>query len=309
MKVLFVRSGNNGEDPITQNQAESLIGENLNVLFFDIIGKGINGYLSNIFKLRDVIKKQNPDIIHAHYSFSAYIAVLAFSKKPVVCSLMGSDVNATNLFQKTILRICIKYFWKATIVKSSKMKDVLKIKNVYVIPNGVDFSRFPIIDGAEAKHRLKWDISKQQILFPANPKRIEKNYELAEKIFLKIKEEYPEIELKTLVNVPHKETHLYYCAASMVLFTSLAEGSSNVIKEALVCNCPIVSAPVGDVEENLKNVTNSFIAFTFNDYIKYVREVLESKLRSNGRDCITHLDSTVIAKKVICIYNKVLNKS
>jgi len=53
MRILFVRSGNNGIDPISTRQGESLKKRNIEIIYFDIIGKGFIGYLKNIFKLKN----------------------------------------------------------------------------------------------------------------------------------------------------------------------------------------------------------------------------------------------------------------
>ena len=45
-------------------------------------------------------------------------------------------------------------------------------------------------------------------------------------------------------------------AADLLLMTSTSEGSPNVIKEAMACNCPIVTSDVGDVEWVLGNTSN-----------------------------------------------------
>ena len=66
MIVLFVRSGNNGIDSISTLQGKSLENRGATVKYFDIIGKGMRGYLKNIVKLRQHIKDTDPDLIHAH---------------------------------------------------------------------------------------------------------------------------------------------------------------------------------------------------------------------------------------------------
>ena len=140
MKVLFVRSGNSGIDPISQNQGESLEKEGIIVSYYDIIGNGVLGYMRNVNRLKKKIKTVNPDIVHAHYSLSGYIASLSSNKTPVITSLMGSDVNDVDAVQNKITNIFIKYFWKATIVKSDEMKK--DNNKITVIPNGVDLNNY-----------------------------------------------------------------------------------------------------------------------------------------------------------------------
>jgi len=47
---------------------------------------------------------------------------------------------------------------------------------------------------------------------------------------------------------------IYMNACDMMLMTSLIEGSPNVVKEAMACNRPIISVPVGDVAKMIDGV-------------------------------------------------------
>ena len=104
------------------------------------------------------------DVIHAHYSLSGMVAALA-GAQPLVVSLMGSDVEGTS-FWHFIIKIFNVLFWKAIIVKSSRMKRRLKIQNAFVIPNGVDFDKFKPMDKEKCRNKVNFN-DKKHILFLA----------------------------------------------------------------------------------------------------------------------------------------------
>lgn len=306
MKVLFVRSGNNGLDPITQNQADSLINKKVDVVFFDIKEKGILGYIKHIIHLRKEIQSINPDIIHAHYSLSGFISALSFTKKPIVVSLMGSDVNNANILIIFLLRVFSTYFWNATIVKSSRMKALLKLPNIKVVPNGVDLNIFHQINKSIAQNKLSWESDIINILFSSDPERPEKNFDLACRSVELIKEEY-NIKIHCLKNIAPRNMYLYYNAADVLLLTSFKEGSPNVIKEAMSCNCPIISTDVGDVSAVIGNTSNCYIVgFKPSDISKVLTLLFNNGLRSNGRTHIKYLDSKFIANRMVNIYESVI---
>jgi teichuronic acid biosynthesis glycosyltransferase TuaC len=125
MKVLFVFSGNSlffDISPFINAQADSLRKLRNTIDYYPIKGKGIGGYISNIPQLKQYVKKGNYDIIHSHYSFCGVISTLA-TKKPVVCSLMGSDVKQSRLW-KLLIKYFIKHKWLKTIVKSEEMEII-----------------------------------------------------------------------------------------------------------------------------------------------------------------------------------------
>ena len=105
----------------------------------------------------------------------------------------------------------------------------------------------------------------------------------------------------------------YYSAADVVLLTSVTEGSPNVIKEAMACNCPIVSTDVGDVREVLGNTEGCYISgldpVEVAEKTKKALEFSYTKGRTKGRQRIIELglDSESIAKKIVEVYKKALN--
>lgn len=306
MKILFVRSGNRGIDPISQNQGLSLIDNGHDVVFYDVIGRGITGYLSNIRNLKKNIKSVHPDIIHAHYSLSGIVAALTFPKTPIIISLMGSDVNSVSAKQKQIIKFFIKFFWKEVIVKSKEMKENLNYENAHIIPNGVDFKNYKSIDKVKALDKLGWDKTKKHILFSSNPERPEKNYQLAKVAIDLLNIEM--LEVHFLMNLSQTEMPLYYNAADCLLLTSFYEGSPNVIKEAMACNCPIVSTDVGDVKEIISNVNGCYLTtFDEKDVAVKMSEAINFNQRTNGSEAIKHLDSKIIADKLVDIYNIALS--
>lgn len=302
MKVLFIRSGNNGQDPISTRQGNSLIKFGVNIEFYDLIGKGVIGYLSNILKLRKYIKTFNPNVLHAHYSFSGFITSLTFAHIPIVVSLMGSDVRLSGKLMKLFLKIFM-LSWKSTIVKSEEMYLKLGCKRVHIVPNGVDFNLFYPMITNKAQDKLNWNKQKKHILFASDPKRPEKNYALAESALNILKNEIKDFEIHFLLNIPMDEMVYYYNASDLLLLTSNYEGSPNVIKEAMACNCPIVTTNVGDVTKIIGNTKNTYI--TSNNEFEISQKIIEvlfSNQRSNGRINIEKNNSDHIAQKLMKIY-------
>lgn len=312
MKVLFVSSGNSKEgiSVLVKNQGESLIKSGVDISYFTIKGKGINGYLKNLYALRKNLKENKFDIIHAHYSLSGFVAALA-GASPLVVSLMGSDIKA-NIYIKYFIRFFHRHFWDFTVVKSLDMKENLRFKNIIVLPNGVNLSAFKPCDKNTALKELNWGIAKRHILFGSDPDRREKNFQLFFDSFGLLKDQ-SNLEFHTLINVPHNQIPIYLNAADVLILSSLWEGSPNIIKEAMACNCPIVATDVGDIRWVLGDTKGCFIT-TFEPVyvaqkIEFAIEFREKYGQTKGRDRIIQLglDSKSVAGRIVDIYKKVLN--
>lgn len=306
MKVLFVSSGNYylGITSVIRRQAESLEACGIEIVHFYIRGKGLKGYLSNLKHLKKAIRSENPDIIHAHYSLSGYLASMA-GARPLVVSLMGSDVK-NNKAANFPLKIYASLFRAKIIVKSERMFKNLGLPSASVISNGVDLKLFRPVDKMECKRKLGWDLNFRHILFAANPSRTEKNYALAEKAFQQIQSD--KLVLKTLTDVNPEDVPLWMNAADVILLTSLKEGSPNAVKEAMACNKPVVSTDVGDIRWLFGNVAGYFIsASEVNSIAENILKALsfsEEKQFTEGRERILSLglDTEVVSGKIIELY-------
>lgn len=275
--------------------------------YFGVKGKGLIGYISNLPKLRKTIKTNDPLVIHAHYSFCGIVSALA-TRKPIVCSLMGSDVKSSGLW-RIIIRYYVKHIWTTTIVKSEDMKKSLGVNTnkIHVIPNGVDLEVFKPLGKALCRKKVGWEKNKTIVLFASNPARQEKNFELARQSFIKLG--LQDAELKVIFNVKHEEMPYYLCASDLLLSTSKWEGSPNIIKEAMACNLPIVSTDVGDVEWLLDGVSNCFVTSNDpGDISNKLDLTLQLEGQTNGRQRLFELglDSESIADEIIELYKQIL---
>lgn len=303
MRVLFVCSGNSrtGVGPVVKNQGDSLEKQGVALEYFPIIGRGQWGYMKNIKKLKRFLKDRSFDIVHAHYSLSAYVAALAGSR-PLVVSLMGSDVQK-GVAGLSILKLCNRMSWDAVIVKSDHMKTRIGIEAAHVIPNGVDFETFTAIDQSAAQEQVKFDPRKKHIIFVADPRRYEKNFELAERAFGLVDRQ--DVELNVISGVDSDRIPCYMYAADVLVLTSLWEGSPNVVKEAMACNLPVVATDVGDVSEVIGHTQGCYVtSFEPQDVAEKLKLALAFSKRTAGRDHVEHLESRVISRRIIRVYEE-----
>jgi len=307
LKVLFVYSSQGifARKHLVTTQGKSLLKAGVNVEYFDISGTGFFTYIKHIFSLKKFIRNNSFDLIHAQFGYSGLTCALA-GCKPLIVSLMGTDYRLEKATW-FITKLFSKLFWDQTIVKSQKMFDNLKIKDAKIIPNGIDFSRFKPIEREMARRQVEFN-SSAHVLWVSDPKRKEKNFDLAREALAHLETE--DVELTVVNNVELDRVPFYYYAADVLLVTSKWEGSPNVVKEAMACNLPIVSTDVGDVTAITKGVDGCYIT---DPNPESVADALDKALkfgqRSNGREKVKHLDVEYISQILIETYKNVLNRS
>lgn len=319
-KVLFVASGNKkGAGVVSsfvQSQFDSLKAEGLDMVLFPVKGRGWRGYLKAVFALRKVVKREGPDIIHAHYStcgFVASLACLGMRKRPkILVSILGSFPTRNVKWRR--VRWAIQHLWDGALTKSERTRDQLGL-DLPVIPNGVNLEVFGVELRTESREKVGFEADRKYIIWCSNPERVEKNWPLAEAAVkqLQITNNKLQISLVPVFNKTPQEVCTYMNAADCLLLTSDSEGSPNVIKEAMACNCPIVTTDVGDVRERLANLDGCYVVQSQEPRVKSqeVAEALEKALefgeRTEGRKRIIEdrLDIKQIAKRIIEVYEQV----
>ena len=90
--------------------------------------------------------------------------------------------------------------------------------------------------------------------------------------------------------------------------TSRHEGSPNVVKEAMACNLPIISTDVGDVREVTADTAGCAVCPSDAETLAAVLTVtLAEGLRTDGRERVRHLELSIVAQRLVQIYEGVLN--
>lgn len=302
MKILIVCSKNSGRiAPFILEQVDSLNKVGIITDFFTIEQKGLIGYLKSRKLLLQKIQSFQPDLIHAHYGLSGLLANLQ-RKVSVVTTYHGSDINDSKVFMFSFLSILLSKF---NIFVSQSNIDKSRVKSNYaLIPCGVDIEVFKPMDKMAARKILNLDFDKNYILFSGGFNNVVKNPELA----IAVSKEIDNTELLELKGYNREEVMCLMNAVDVCIMTSFSEGSPQFIKEAMACNCPIVSVDVGDVKEVIGDTEECYVSsYDVNKLTANLRHVLQDNQRTEGRKRIIELglDSETIAKKIVEIYQKV----
>lgn len=306
MNILIVANCNKGHfAPFVVEQVKAIQAYNINVVYFEVIGKGIGGYLKNIRELKAKIQEFKPDVIHAHYGLSGLLANLQ-REVPVVTTYHGSDINIPKIRRLSKIAIRLSKF---NIFVSEKTKNLVNSKvNSELIPCGIDLNLYDSLERSIVRKKYNFAENEQLVLFAGAFDNQVKNSKLAKDAVSLL----PNVKLIELKGYTRQQVIELIYAVDIFLMTSFSEGSPQVIKEAMACNRPIVSTNVGDVEWVMGDTNGCYICFydpqDCADKIKQALEFSENNSQTNGCKRIEDLglDNKIVAKKIIEIYKNVI---
>lgn len=220
--------------------------------------KSLRNYIGSIFTVNKRIRDYNYDLVHIHYGLSGLFMLNPFRKKvPTVLTLHGGDIleEQQGSFQVYLTKQIIKKV-SHTIALNDRMYSIVKKynQNVSIIPCAVDTDLFT------PSNSKKKNIN-PLIVFPSSRHRPVKDFPLFEDAIKILQDKYKiNCFVSEVDNMTREEVCSLFQRADLLLMTSLSEGSPQVVKEAMSCNLPVVSTPVGDVNVLLSGVQNSAVA-------------------------------------------------
>jgi glycosyltransferase involved in cell wall biosynthesis len=199
------------------------------------------------------------DIVHAHFGLSAWPGRAVPTRARVV-TLHGTDLEHPRSRAITLatLRLSNLVGVTSTALANRIPRWACAPKHVKVLPAGVDLARFKPIDRAEARKALGLDPAGRYVLFGADPERPEKRVDRARQLLDDNGE--PDATLVTLGDVDPADVPLHVNAANAVVVTSERESFGLAALEALACDVPVLSTPVGVAPQALDGVAGTLCA-------------------------------------------------
>jgi glycosyltransferase involved in cell wall biosynthesis len=171
----------------------------------------------------------------------------------------------------------------------------------WVIPDGVDPSRFKPIDRGKARAALGWP-TEVPIVISAGSGAMKRHW-LAKQAVDLAAHDLPGLRWYALTNVLPEDMPLYYSAADVLLHTSCSEGSPNVIKEAIACDLPVASTAVGDVAALLDGIEPSAVCDDRPESLaREVVRIAREGRRSNGGEQAESLGIAVATARMLHCY-------
>src|SRR5215469_2046163 len=308
LKVLFVTNmypddSNPGYGAFVRHQAEHLreAGHQVDVLRVGARHSRLK-YLRSPLDVFLRTRQTRYDVVHAHYGLSG-VPALFRKNTPLVITLHGSDA-LLGRFQPLVSK-AVCSLADAVIVVS---KGIFTRIPGEIIPCGIDMQVFRPWDRAAARARLGLPQNKKLVLFPFDPERKVKRYELAQAAVGRLGD--PDIQILAVGGKPNQEMPWYYSAADVMILSSASEGSPTSVKEALACNLPVVSTDVGDVRDIMEGIPGCEICDDDRDSLSAgLRRVLDRSPHREfaGRAFMQRYDQTRIIAAILRVYERAIH--
>ena len=257
-----------------------------NMMFYGLVPFFL---VAQFFSLLLVIKKTQPEIIHAHWIFpQGFIASLMkiFFGIPVVVTAHGSDISGLqHYFFMVAKRFTLRESSRVTVVSSELrekiIQEILPV-HVDVIPMGVSSNIFSPGNRDEVI-KEKYDIQGNVILYVGRLSEKKGVHYLIDAMSL-ILNEFPDSKLLIVGNgefeaelqkrvqnfglqnnivfvggLPNEQLPVYYASVDIFVSPSLEEGLGLTFVEAAMSGCLLIGTDVGGIRDIIEDCQTGFL--------------------------------------------------
>jgi glycosyltransferase involved in cell wall biosynthesis len=245
---------------------------------------GFMMFFSALYLIKKLKAQFDFDIIDAHYVYPDGLAAALLGcifRKPVVVTARGSDINvfSTLPFIRRLILYTLRNVDGVIAVSEALKTRIVRLgipeKNIAVVPNGVDTTKFYPSGKTVAREYLRLPNNKKLLLSVGSLVSV-KGFDLLIKSIRILVDEFRltnvlllivgdgtlrkallrtiaayslEAHVRLVGAVPHQQLRLWYCAADLFCLASESEGWPNVVVESLACGTPVVATEVGGIPE------------------------------------------------------------
>jgi teichuronic acid biosynthesis glycosyltransferase TuaC len=268
---------------------------------------GKRHYLPATREVRRILGRERFDLVHAHYGLAGWCAALA-GARPLVVTFHGTDVRhpiVGRLSRRLARRIDLVAGASVELFSPARGRPGLprRPRRAAVLPCGVDLGRFGPRPRDDARRRLGLDPDGRYLLFPAAPGRPEKRHDRAAELA-----DLLDAALLTGGGIEADRMPDWINAANGVLVTSEYEGFGLAAIEALACDVPVLSTPVGITPFLLAGLEGCLVApFDAERWAHAARPHLDSEdPRVAGRRRAEWVGAELMAERVLLAYRALL---
>ncbi len=267
---------------------------------------GRNEYVPATRRLRRLLREESFDLVHAHYGLAGWCARLA-GATPLMVTFHGTDVRhhvvgpmSRRLARRADLVAAVS---RALFSTEQGRPGLPAVPGAAVIPCGPDLRRFQPILRERARTELGLDPGGRYLFFPANPARAEKRADRAFELA-----GAAGAELLTGGGIDPDRMPTWINAANAVLVTSDNEGFGMTCVEALACDVPVLSTPVGIAPFALEGIAGALCApFETATWLECLAPLLDAEdPRVDGARSAALLSAARMAERTIVAYRALI---
>lgn len=292
-----------------REQVDALREEGVDVEFLSF-PVGSRNYLPAVMAIRRQLRRERFDLVHAHYGLAGWCAALS-GARPLVVTFHGTDVRhpVTGFLSRRLVgRLDLIAPASRALLAPEGDRPALPSRRgrTAILPTGANLERFVPAPRAEARKRIGLDPDGRYLLFPAAKSRPVKRYDRAVELAQRV-----DAELLSGEGVDTDRMPDWMNAANAVVVTSENEGFGLVAVEALACDVPVASTPVGIAPLLLGGLPGCHVSpFEAGRWADALRPHLDAPdPRVAGRRRSEWFSARLMAQRVLAAYGDLLERT